>query len=243
MTDLMLEIDPDVHDVLRTTDGFDKVVRMAERGYECCVCGTRGTLSDTEMACVLALVHDCGAEPVVRLAHHSCSGSGILVVDDPMRIDLGAIWPGNAWLRPQPDTPDAVVLIGPRTPAARPAGERVVDRLSATLLGVGFTLLTTPDESLPYVEGLAVRLDPDGYAAVLDHDDITVWEGALVLPPGWAGAACESGRVGVVLAAGLNLHEPDRDHLADLFTVIGDGFYSVVGDTYAVGASAELLTD
>jgi hypothetical protein len=75
-------------------------------------------------------------------------------------------------------------------------------------------LLTDPHAPMSDVDGLAVRLGPTGRVAVVDGDDCPLWDGPLVLPPGWAGAATESG---------LNLLDVERDHLADLFTAIGNG--------------------
>jgi hypothetical protein len=188
---------------------------------------------------VLLLLHEGGAaNPVLRLAHGGCSESGVQVMDDAMRVDLGAIWPAKAWLRPHPAQPRAVVLIGPRATAMRvTAGGEVIDRLCSMLLGMGFGLLTDLETPLPHSEGLAVRLGPGNQhghqLAVLDTDDIIIWDGALEMPDGWTDAARAAGRVGVVFTSGLDLPNPHRDHLADLTTAIRAGS--------VVGATAELL--
>ncbi len=132
--------------------------------------------------------------------------------------------PGKAWLRPHPDTPRAVLLLGPRLTAMRVTeGGETIDQLSAGLLGHGFGLLTNPDAPMRNVDGLTIRLGAGGRLVVRNGRDALLWDGALVLPPGWGDAARTAGRVGVVVAAGLNLYDPGRDHLFDLFAAIGDG--------------------
>ncbi len=101
------------------------------------------------------------------------------------------------------------------------------------LLGGGFHLLTDPDAPIPDVDGVAVRLGPDDQVAVVDGDDWPLIDAPVVLPPGWIEAATASGRVAVIVASGLNLLDPERHHLGDLFTAIRKG--------NAVAATAELL--
>ncbi len=117
--------------------------------------------------------------------------------------------PGKAWLRPHPDTPRAVLLLGPRLTAMRVTeGGETIDQLSAGLLGHGFGLLTNPDAPMRNVDGLTIRLGAGGRLVVRNGRDALLWD---------------AGRVGVVVAAGLNLYDPGRDHLFDLFAAIGDG--------------------
>jgi len=238
MTVLMLNIAPDVAELLGSEDAILAAYRAAELGYRCTVCGDPGQLTEDESASVVLILHEGGAAAtVLRLAHGWCSDSGIRVVDDdPTRVDLDAIRPGLAWLRPHPDDPRAVLLIAPRAHILRvTAGGETIDRLTAGLLGTGFALLTDLDAALPSLDGLAVRLGPGDRLTVLDHQEVSLWDGGVVLPPGWADAARTAGRVGVVLASGLNLHDPTRDHLADLATATGDGA--------VIGAAGHLLTD
>lgn len=237
MTTTQLLVAPEVADLLGSDDAVGKVVDAASLGYQCTTCGQPGRLTPDEPASVVVIVH--GGHPaasVLRLAHARCSGSGIRTVGDPMRVDLGEIWPGTAWLRPDPDDPAAVLLIGPRVAALRvTAGGEIRDGLSSALLGMGFALMTDLDTRLPDVDGLAVRLGPGGRVAVFDGEDMCLWDGSLTLPAGWAEAAGRAGRVGVVLASGLNLSDPGRDQVADLRAAIGAGA--------VVGATSEVLYD
>ncbi|MEV6928718.1 hypothetical protein AB0M46_30090 [Dactylosporangium sp. NPDC051485] len=114
-------------------------------------------------------------------------------------------------------------------------GGETINRITAGLLGVGFELLDGLDGPMPNVEGLAVRLGPGGRMAVLDGDDCPLWDGPLVLPPGWTEAATTTGRVGVVVVSGLNLLDVERDHLSDL--------HAATGRSAAVAATAQLLND
>ncbi len=221
---LMLNIAPDVARLLGSEDAILKVFHTAESGYCCPVCGDSGRLTEDESASVLLVLRGPTATPVVRLAHGCCADSAVLVSAEPLTTDTGMDVPGKAWLRPHPDTPRAVLLLGPRLTAMRVTeGGETIDQLSAGLLGHGFGLLTNPDAPMRDVDGLTIRLDRGGRLLVYDARDACLWDGALVLPPGWGDAARTAGRVGVVVAAGLNLYDPDRDHLYDLFAAIGDG--------------------
>jgi len=221
---LMLNIAPDVARLLGSEDAIGKVFHTAESGYCCPVCGDSGRLTEDESASVLLVLRGPTATPVVRLAHGCCADSAVLVSAEPLTTDTGMDVPGKAWLRPHPDTPRAVLLLGPRLTAVRVTeGGETIDQLSAGLLGHGFGLLTNPDAPMRDVDGLTIRLDRGGRLLVYDARDACLWDGALVLPPGWGDAARTAGRVGVVVAAGLNLYDPDRDHLYDLFAAIGDG--------------------
>jgi hypothetical protein len=232
----MLKIAPEVAELLGSEDAILKVFDTAASGYTCTECRRPGQLTTTATASVVAyLPHSGTGNLVVRLAHARCAESTVHITDIPEGADPGAIWPAKAWLRPEPDDPRAVVFIGPRLLAMRVSdGGETIDRLLSELLAYGFGLLTDPDAAMPDLEGLTVTLGPGGRVAVFDKADSPLWDGSLDLPPGWTEAAAASGRVGVVVASGLNLRDDTRDHLGEMFTAIGDG--------RAVAATAELLT-
>ncbi|MEV6932739.1 hypothetical protein AB0M46_50745 [Dactylosporangium sp. NPDC051485] len=237
MRQLVLNIAPEVAELLGSEDAILAAFDAAELGFVCTACGQPGTLTATDRASVVAYLPDHGrGAPVVRYAHEHCQASELLTVDTPVGDDPGSVWPAQAWLRPDDDDPAAVVLIGPRLAALRVTdGGETIDRITAGLLGVGFELLDGLDGPMPNVEGLAVRLGLGDRVSVVDGDDCPLWDGPLVLPPGWTEAATTTGRVGVVVASGLNLLDVERDHLADLHDATGRGA--------AVAATAQLLTD
>lgn len=237
MYQLILNIAPEVAELLGSQDAILNVFDAAELGFRCTACGQPGKLTATDTASVVAYLPDGGqGAAIVRLAHEHCQASEVITTDAPTGDDPGSVWPAKAWLRPTGDEPRAAVLVGPRLAALRVTeGGETLNRLTAGLLGGGFGLLTDPDAPMPDVDGLAVRLGPGDRVAVVDGDDCPLWDGPLVLPPGWTDAATTTGRVGVVVASGLNLLDVERDHLADLFTAIGNGA--------AVAGTAQLLPD
>ena len=234
MTALVMNIAPEVAEILGSEDVILAAFDTAEVGFLCTACGQPGKLTPTDRASVVVYRPERGnGAPIVRYAHEHCEASEVIETDAPQLVDPGSVWPAKAWLRPHGD-PRAVVLVGPRMLALRLTdGGETINRITAELLGCGFDLLTDTDASMRPVDGLAVRLGPGDRVAVVDGDDCPLWDGPLSLPPGWQEAASTSGRVGVVVASGLNLLDVERDHLADLSTVMRDGA--------AVAASAELL--
>lgn len=235
MCELILNIDPEVVELLGSEDAILDLFDAAELGFVCTACGQPGRLAPAEPASVVMYLPDGGTgTPLVRLAHERCSASALIETDTPTGDDPGSAWPAKAWLRPSVDDPAAVVLVGPRLLAKHITdGGEMIDAITSGLLGYGYGLLTDPDAPMPDVAGLAVRLGPADRVAVVDGDDCPLWDGPLTLPPGWTEAATRSGRVGVVVSSGLNLLDVDRDHLAALFTAISNG--------KAVAGRAELL--
>jgi hypothetical protein len=72
------------------------------------------------------------------LAHDDCADSAVVVSAEPLASDNGMEVPAKAWLRPHLDTPQAVLLLGPRLTALRVTeGGETVDQLSAGPLSHG----------------------------------------------------------------------------------------------------------
>jgi hypothetical protein len=235
MSPLILNIAPDVAELLGSHDAMATAFDIAQQGYLCTSCGNPGTLTSTAAASLVVYLPDnAHGAPLVRWAHEHCMASQVLVTDAPTGTEPGSLWPAQALLRPSPDDPRAVILIGPRLAVLRKtAGGDTIDGTLSTLLGGGFHLLTDPDAPIPDVDGVAVRLGPDDRVAVVDGDDCPLIDCPLILPPGWTEAATASGRVAVIVASGLNLLDPERQHLGELFNAIRKGA--------AVAGTAQLL--
>jgi hypothetical protein len=196
--------------------------------YRCTTCGEPGTATPAAPAAVLVLTDPARRGPaVVRYAHAHCSASGLVTTDTytaaPDAVAL--LLPARAWLRPGAD-PAAVLLVGPRVrPVRTTDGGDLQDRLLADLLGRGFALLTAPDQTLPDVGGLSALLGPRGRIVVTDPAGDTFYDGTTNTPTGaeWARTARADRRLGLVVAAGLDLHDPGRDHETDLRHAIAAG--------------------
>lgn len=210
-------------------------------GYRCTTCGEPGTASPTSPAAVLVLIDPTGRGPaVVRYAHAWCSASRIVATDTYTAAPGAAalLLPARAWLRPGAD-PAAVLLVGPRVrPVRTTDGGELHDRLLADLLGRGFTLLTHPDQTLPHTGGLSALLGPRGRIVVTDPAGNTFYDGTINTPTGspWNRHARATGRLGMVVADGMDLHDPDRDHEADLHHAL------TVGRAVAATIPAHTLT-
>ncbi len=79
MTMLMLNIAPDVAQLLGSKDAIRKVVHTAESGYCCAVCADSGRLTEDEPVSVLLVLRGPTSTPVVRLAHGWCA--------DPLTVE------------------------------------------------------------------------------------------------------------------------------------------------------------
>jgi hypothetical protein len=193
--------------------------------YPCAVCGKPGHLDPDHPAAVVVTLYDNGTGPlVVRLAHPTCSRSGVvLVVHAPIPSGNLTV-PAMAWLRGGADPP-SVVVIAPRVHTARiAAGGDLLDVLLSALLATGFRLLTDPHTPLPVLPGrLHIEFATGQRLRVTDTAGNTLYDGTLPTPDGWAELAAVTGLIGIVVVRGLDLHDHDRDHLADLFTAIRNG--------------------
>lgn len=196
--------------------------------YTCAVCGHHGRLDTDTPATVVVTIYDSGTGPmVVRLAHPACSKSGVvLVLHAPAPTGTMSV-PAMAWMRI--GDPPSVVVIAPRVHAARIVGTAAADAdlldvLLSGLLRSGFRLLTAPDTPLPALPGrLHVELTSGQRIRIADQAGNTLYEGTLPVPDGWAELVQVTGLIGVVVVRGLDLHDPDRDHLADLYAAIRTG--------------------
>lgn len=235
----MLAIAPDVVALLGSPAAVLRVINIARSGYVCTVCASPARLTDTDRAAVLVLAFP-DAPHVVRLAHGDCADSCILAMTDDPDINPGAdpaiLFPAMAWLRPPETDPAAVLVVAPHLCGLRIAGNGdVIDTLTANLLAYGFGLLTHPEAPMPDLDAVTGHLDRHATLTLLSVGDELLWSGHVDPPHGWATTARTTGRIGVAFAAGIAIHDGDRDRVADLFTAIGDG--------RAVAASVQLDTD
>ncbi len=232
----LLTVAPEVVDLFGGPDATRTLLAEMFGGYRCTVCGNPGTLDTDAPAAVVVVIHDGGTGPLaVRLAHPGCSDSGIVTVTEPPTPNGSFTIPAMAWLRPGYADPPAVVVVGPRVTARHvTAGGDMVDRLLSSLLAEGFTLLTDPLTPLAELPGgpLRVEYGPGQQIKVTDGHGGYLYDGQLPVPDGWAETIQTTGRLGVVVASGLDLFDPARDHLADLFTAIYEGM--AVGAAVAV---------
>jgi beta-lactamase superfamily II metal-dependent hydrolase len=118
-----------------------------------------------------------------------------------------------------------VVVVAPRVSARNIAhGGDLTDVILSGLLATGFTLLTEPDTTLEQAPGrVHVTFDTGQRITVTDADGTTLYDGTLPVPDGWAELVQYTGLLGVVVVRGLDLLDPDRDHIADLHAAIGRG--------------------
>jgi hypothetical protein len=197
--------------------------------YRCAACGEPGTATAMTPAAVLVLLDPAQDGPtVVRYAHGWCAPSGIVPTDtytaNPEATRL--LLPARTWLRPTGDDPAAVLLLAPRIrPMRLTDGGDLQDSILAGLLGQGFTLLTHPDQTIPRTDQLTGLLGPHGRVVITDQHGDTFYDGTTNSPTHaeWARRIRGSGVLGLVLAAGLDLHDPDRDQDADLRQAISAG--------------------
>ena len=236
---MMLMFAPEVAQLLGSEDAMLRVAQMAAQGFRCTVCGEPGTLGTPgDWASVIAVMHNGGtATPLVRLAHVSCSDSGIQVLDTPIEGASEMVSPATTWLRPLGSDPEALLLIGPQIMTIHTTeGGELVNTLVENLMNHGYMRPLDPQEYITPAAGLTIRIAPDeGGACVRDRTGQTLWDGRLALPPIWVDSARRERRVGVMFAYGLNLNDPTRSHIADLFESIRLG--------NAAASTATLLTD
>jgi hypothetical protein len=201
--------------------------------YQCVVCGNPGRLDTDHPACVAVTIHDAGTGPLgIDLAHLGCSSSGVFIVRHPPAGTGDMTVPALAWLRE--GVPASVVVIAPRVPARQVTGSGdLLDVLLSGLLAAGFELLAAPDTPLPVLSGyLHVRFGPAHRIRVVDQAGNAFYDATLPVPDGWAELVQVTGLIGLVLVAGIDLADNQRDHLADLYAAIRDG--SAVGAAITV---------
>jgi hypothetical protein len=192
--------------------------------YQCVVCGKPGQLDTDHPASVVVTLYDKGTGPLgVRLAHAGCSTSGVVIVLHTPKTTGHMTVPAVAWLRE--GTPASVVVIAPRVRAKRVVGAGdLLDVFLSGLLASGFRLLRAPDTPLPVLPGrLSVSFGPGQRIRVIDEAGNMFYDGTLPVPDGWAELVQVTGLIGLVVVAGIDLGDHDRDHLADLFAAIRDG--------------------
>jgi hypothetical protein len=206
--------------------------------YDCVVCDRQLQVDTSHPATVVLVIYDAGTGPLgLRLAHPTCSQSQVMIVLGGPTGTGRMILPAMAWRRDAGD-PGSVVVIAPRTitrtiDRRSGAGGDLLDLLVAALLACGFQVLTAPDMPLPVVTGrLFVRFPPGQRIRITDAAGNTFYDGPLPAPEAFAELAQVTGLIGLVVAAGIDLNDHTRDHVADLHTAIRNG--------NAVGAAVEL---
>jgi hypothetical protein len=200
------------------------------------VCEKPGQLDTDHPATVVVIIYDAGMGPLrVRLAHPTCSRSGVVIVLHAPKATGHMKLPAMAWLRD--GKPASVVVIAPRVRARRLAGGNdLLDVFASGLLASGFQLLTSPDMTLPVLSGrLYVQFGPGQHIQIADDAGNAYYDGTLPVPDGWAELAQVTGLIGIIVVAGIDLHDNDRDHIADLYAAIRDGA--------AVGAAVQVDPD
>jgi hypothetical protein len=215
-------------------DPYPMLAATLRGGYRCTVCGHLADATPASPAAVLLLHTAWGDGPtLIRFAHPTCSPSGARTVTWAAEADPVIVTPATAVLRPAGDDPAALVLIGPTTTTVAPcAGGDTQNRYLSHLLGTGFDLFTDPAASLPVLDGLAATFTTDGTLSVRDETGASLYDGELPRPAAFDDTVRRTGRLGVVVAYGLRLRNPDRDHVADLCEAMDAGL--------AVGAAVYL---
>lgn len=149
----------------------------------------------------------------VGWAHPGCSRSRIIA--DAASAAPAVGMSGATWLRRCDVDPAPVLLLGSQvrilqiTPGGDPR-----DLLLANLLSSGFTLLTSPYQAMPTVADFRFH---QGWRRVVidDSDGLVLYAGSPAPSRAWLAAARRGGRIGVVLAAGIDFR-PGGDHSADV---------------------------
>ena len=197
--------------------------------YRCAICGNLGLLDRDHTASVLVvIVRGQGTEARdSQLAHPSCSDSKVRVVRATTGDGRYRAMPGAAWLRPADTDPPAVLVIARPGPVSADEGE--VSPFLAQLLDHGFDLLADPDTPLPHVPGLTAW-HTAGRLAIHDRYGEVVWDGRLPSSHAWTYAAMRARRLGVVVAAGVQLAAPGQAR----------GLYTAITGGRAAGAAIKL---
>jgi hypothetical protein len=210
-------------------------------GFTCTVCAQPGRLGEAPAAVVCHLFDtpDGGTTPVFGFAHHTCSGGyvdhpGPLPSADVQRIHAYA-WVDDAAGRPA----RAMLLVGPaaRQTGLTPAGD-TIDFFTSLLLTDGFTPVADLATPLPPMRGLTVVYRP-GRLRVITPDKYLLYDGPPVGDQDWTQVVTRTRWVTVLAGSGLHLNDPQRDHLADLFTAIGHATVAGAQARYQTGPPAK----
>lgn len=226
MLPVSIQVAPEVTDLLGRPL-VEEILRDAPTGYCCAICAGPGRVLPDSAVAVLVTVARGGDTFIVGFAHPHCSPSGVITTDS--LAGLSVMLSGAAWLRPPGTQPAPVLLLAPNLRIMHvTAGGELQDRFLSAMLDRGFTPVTSVHEPLPATAELTATLS-GRRVRVADKAGTVLFAGIAGLTRAWVRAAREHREVGVVLAYGLDLHDPSRDHAADLARVIRAG--------RAVGAS------
>ena len=206
----------------------------------CGVCGRPVRFDTDTPANVVVSIHDQGMGPIeIDLAHPHCSSSGVQPVPTAPARTGHLLVPAMTWLRH--GDPAAVLVIAPRWPVRTAFGERdLADGFVTGLPAAGLTRLTAPHDPLDVIPGWVHVTYTSGHRiTVSTGKGRTLYDGALPVLDGWAELIQVTEVLGVVVAAGLDLHDPDRHPIDDLHAAIARGDVS----GFAVRADPNPRTD
>lgn len=225
---------PEVVELLGGPTAARALLADVQGPYRCVICGAETPFTTARPAAVVVIAYDDGDGPsVIGFAHPDCAVSGIYPVPHQAWPD-GAGASAKQCLRLPGTDPQAVVILDmhPQRREVTPTGD-TIDRTASDLLTTGFVLVTHPDQPLPAVPGLTATINRDRLA-ITDSTGESLFDGTLDLVPECISLVHATCRLGVIVAAGLRLDQPDHDHETDLVTAILNG--------RAVGATATLHT-
>ena len=205
---------PDVIWALGGSRAVDKLLADAPGSYDCPICGQPGHLGGDGATVMVAVIYHSGAgRRTACLAHADCCGSSVLMVDRRPTVGLGGgKVPAVSWVRPPGAHPAAVLACLPMVRAVwlTPVGD-TVDRLTAGLLELGFTLMTYPRAPLPAVAALVARY-ADGVLHIRGYPEEPIFRIDVDVTQPWWATATRTGEVGLVVAT--RVRAPDRDNCA-----------------------------
>lgn len=197
------------HPILAVLGGprqVDQLLSTMEPDYWCIACGTSGHADAATPAAVIGLreTDRSGVEDLI-LVHSGCVSSHVLTMDSFAYDADPLLLLGTPHLRPAGREPRAVLLLRSRRSTPSPGGPEAVADI---LTDCGFSPLTRPDQPLP----------DDEFDAILSGDRLTItdvttqmfYDAVLALPDGWATAARDTGRIGIIHTHDLDTH-PDAD--------------------------------
>lgn len=177
---------------LLTSDDLDTLACQAVTGYRCVICSEPGELDVSPATVVVRLVtpDDGGvAGPLaahVRLAHQRCSPSKVIHDPGTMTVPAETGVRATAVILPAGLRHRALLIVEPSSSLVSiTAGGERQDLLTAELLGLGMSLVSTPWERAPEASGWLVWLPSRAEAIVCDPGGDVIYEGELDQPRSW----------------------------------------------------------
>jgi hypothetical protein len=208
--------------------------RVRAGTFRCTECRQEGRYADEPAAVVVRMLDREVGDPVpiVNFAHPGCCGSRVEPVAVGTRLGRPTI-DATGWIDSDRTRPRAVLLLATQiTETSRtPPPGYTVELLLAGLRGVGFATVADLATPLPVLSGLHVSATGGRLLVKVDGQDL--YDGPPLNSSDWTQEAAAEGAVRVLFATGIDVTDPDRDVLAELFTALGKGL--VVGATGRYG--------